>query len=446
MSRPERLVLAEYFATDEVTYVFGARAEWEAPKVAEIRQPLAEIRRFAADHFSLEEDAAGEARRATHSKVRRLDLEEWQHRFAPFIEPVLGWAEPGDYLYLVPHDVLHYLPLHTLEVEGRPLIERNPVLYAPSASVLRYCRGQRKGRRETVLVLGDSDAGRPLAHARAEALQVADLFGTRPYLGEQATKSLVREKLAEERERIDILHFACHGSFHPQQALKSGILLAPEPDQPPAGEGATLEGLPIDRFLTAEDFFHLEMEADLVTLSACESGVNQLRPGDELFGLMRALIYAGTPSVLMSLWAVDEISSGILMQGFYAGLADGRTKAEALQAAQLAVRNMTAAEAITFCEQAIRRLEQAGETQAVRPIRREIAGLCYRARDYAAARAGFEALLAETDPESEELPSLDAAITRCRRLERQGVAADPAVRVFDHIFHWAPFVLVGDWK
>jgi CHAT domain-containing protein len=94
---------------------------------------------------------------------------------------------------------------------------------------------------------------------------------------------------------------------------------------------------------------------------------------------MRALIYAGTPSVLMSLWAVDEISSGILMKRFYAALASGQTKAEALQAAQLAVQAITAAAAITFCEQAIRRLEQACETRTVRPIR------CRRFRPWSTA-------------------------------------------------------------
>src|SRR5215212_9900758 len=98
MSRPEHIVLAEYFTTDDVTYLFGVRADWDAPKVAEIRQPLADLRSFAAAHFSLEEGSGEEARRTTQSKVRNLDLEEWQRRFAPFVEPVLAWAEPGDYL------------------------------------------------------------------------------------------------------------------------------------------------------------------------------------------------------------------------------------------------------------------------------------------------------------------------------------------------------------
>ena len=108
--------------------------------------------------------------------------------FLPFVEPILKWAEPGDYLYLVPHDVLHYLPLHTLKVEGGYLIERNPVLYTPSASVLKYCQAKRKGReRKHILVLGDSDVGeRPLTARMFEALEVADIFGANHILVKQS--------------------------------------------------------------------------------------------------------------------------------------------------------------------------------------------------------------------------------------------------------------------
>ena len=444
----KRIVLAEYFTTDDVTLLFGVRADWDEPEVVEIKQPLAEIRKYVAENFSLEEANDGETRRTAFSKVRDLDLEEWQERFAPFVEPILKWAEPGDYLYLVPHDVLHYLPLHTLKVEGKYLIERNPVLYTPSASVLKYCQAKRKGKREIALVLGDSDAENPLPYAYVEALQVAEVFGAEPYLGKAARKSLVKEKLEKDREAIDILHFACHGKFHLYQALKSGILMAPEPngEEKTAESEIALDGIPVSRYLTAEEFFGMEMHADLVTLSACESGVNQLRPGDELFGLMRALIYAGTPSVVMSLWSVDEISSSILMKKFYEALKAGNTKVEALQIAQLAVKDMTASEAISYCEQAAMLLDKAGQHQYSRQVLRDIADLRFRARDYTKAKIEYESLLANAVPESQEYRSIDAAITRCNRMGLKGGSPDYASRVYDHLFHWAPFVLVGDWK
>ena len=446
MKSSRRIVLAEFFCTDEVTLLFGMRAGWGGPEVVEVKQPRSEVRKFVCNNFGWEEDS--EKKRATLGKVRAIDLDEWQARFAPFVEPILKWAEPGDYLYLVPHDVLHYLPLHTLKVDGRYLIERNPVIYTPSASVLKYCQAKRKGRRETALVLGDSDAENPLPYAYVEALQVAEVFGAEPYLGQAARKSLVKEKLEKERESIDILHFACYGYFHSSQPLKSGILMAPDVEKEELDEiGSTVAaGLPTSRYLTVEEISSMEMQADLVTLSLSVSGVNQLRPGDELIGMTRAFIYAGASSLIVSLWAVNEISSSILMQRFYKALKDGKTKVEALQFAQLAVKNLTASEAILYCEQAATRLEQIGQHQYRRQILRDIADLRFRARDYSAAKDEYESLLSNVMPDSEEYRSLDQAITRCNRMEHKGGSPNYSTRVYDHFFHWAPFVLVGDWK
>lgn len=442
-----RVVLAEYFTTEDLTLLFGVRADWDEPEVVEIKQPLSEIRKYVTDNFSLEEANEGQARQAVLSKVRNLDLDEWQTRFSPFVEPILKWAEPGDYLYLVPHDVLHYLPMHTLKVEGGYLIERNPLLYTPSASVLKYCQAKRKGRRDKALVLGDSAAELPLPHARAEALHVADLFGTQPYLRSEARKSLVRDKLEKERDEIDILHFACHGYFHRSQALKSGILMAPElGDTKPDEFETTLHGIPIRRFLTAEEFFAIEMRADLVTLSACESGVNQLRPGDELFGLMRSLIYAGTPSVVMSLWAVDEISSSLLMLKFYTALKDGATKVEALQVAQLEVRKTTALEAIDYCEKAIKLLTQFVTEEVHDRLNEDIANLHFQAGNYPVAREQYSTLKSRLKPDDKSYVRLATAITLCNRAERLGGEIDYEKRVYNHPYYWAPFILVGDWK
>ncbi len=411
-----RIVLAEYFTTDDVTLLFGVRTDWEEPEVVEIKQPLSEIRKYVTANFGVEEAKVGEEQPATSfEKVQSLDLDEWQSRFAPFVEPILKWAEPGDYVYLVPHDVLHYLPLHTLKVEGRYLIERNPVLYTPSASVLKYCQAKRKGRRENILVLGDSASERPLSNARSEALEVANIFGTRPYLGQDARKSLVKEKLEKERDDIDILHFACHGKFHSVQALKSGILMALESDRE---EKTTefeikLDGLPISRYLTAEEFFGMEMRADLVTLSACESGVNDIRPGDELFGFMRALIYAGTPSVVMSLWQVADISTELFMVHFYQGLKSGDTKVEALQKAQLYVKDLTAAEAKAYFEGKVSKSTSADDKFHQKQIGEAVQSI-YR-------------------------KLLDAE-------EREGHPVGLDYHIFNHPVYWAPFILVGDWK
>jgi CHAT domain-containing protein len=84
------------------------------------------------------------------------------------------------------------------------------------------------------------------------------------------------------------------------------------------------------------DVFDLELDADLVTLSACNTGLNKLAPGDELSGLMRGFLYAGAPSLMVSLWAVNDRSTSELMQSFYRHLAGGASKRRALQLAQQA--------------------------------------------------------------------------------------------------------------
>lgn len=409
-----RVLIIEYFTTDDATLLFGIRADWDEPKVVQIKQPLKEIRKYVKENFGLGESDEREKHQTAVRKVSKLDLDEWQTRFASFVEPVRNWAEPGDYVYLAPHDVLHYLPLHMLKVEGSYLVERNPVIYIPSASVLRYCLAKRKGRREKILVLGDPDV-EFRSNAREEAWRVAELFNTQPYVGLDARKSLVKEKLEKERDEIDILHFACPGKFHPYQALKSGILMASESDkkEKTAEFEIELDGLPISRYLTAEEFFEMEMHADLVTLSFGSSGVNQIRPGDELFGLMRALIYAGTPSVVMSLWDVNDMTTEIFMVSFYGRLRQGDTKADALRFAQCYVKNLTAGEALAFYRQRLRQLSTAGSDERERIVEDSI-GTIYR-----------RLLGAE---------------------EKEGKIVGLDYPIFNHPADWAPFILVGDWK
>lgn len=317
----QRVVLVEYFAAGSRTLVFGVREDFDEPKVVEINLSLDEAREFVTANFG-------------KGNVGALNLDEWQRLFGPLLEPILSWTNEGDIIWFVPHDVLHYLPLHAIKVEGRYLIERNPVCYSPSASIMKYCQNNRKGRREKALILGDSRSDLPLPHARDEAFTVADIFNTTPYIGKQATKSLLKERLQEDLDGLDVLHFSCHGYFHSDQALKSGIMLAPEGDDvtdAEAGKGGNL---------TAEEIFGLSMRADIVTLSACESGVNENRPGDELIGLTRALVYAGAASVVVSLWKVSDLSTRYLMEHFYKELKRGINKAEALQQAQLRVMQM----------------------------------------------------------------------------------------------------------
>lgn len=231
---------------------------------------------------------------------------------------------------------------------------------------------------------------------------MAGIFGTRPALGSEATRSFLETALAQDADGIDLLHFACHGFFDSRQPLQSGIALAPKPGSAPGREAP---------LLTAEDVFGLEIRADLVALSACESGVDERRPGDELIGLTRAWIYAGTPSVLATLWPVDDLSSQLLMEPFYRELAAGTGKAEALRKAQLHLRSLTGGQTLDHFQTRLTALEAAGDREGAEEMKRNLLSVQLK-------------MLA-------------------------GEAENPPRRgrdwpLFDHAWYWAPYVLIGD--
>ena len=168
------------------------------------------------------------------------------------------------------------------------------------------------------LVLGDPDGS--LSHSREEAKVVAELYGTTAYVGSDALERLVWERGRD----AGILHLSSHGVYNDRSPLFSRVLLAPDDE-----EDGNLEVYEIyNRGLNLA-------KADLVVLSACQTNVGELSRGDDIVGLSRALIYAGTPSVIASLWSVSDESTRVLMEKFYTHLREGMSKAEALRAAQI---------------------------------------------------------------------------------------------------------------
>lgn len=310
-----RIVLAEYFVSDHATFIFIVRNDFEHPRKEEVLYKRSDLLQFLRTYF---------AGKGIHDELCHLDLDMWEAESALLTEPLLRWADPGDILYIVPHGLLHYLPLHATVHDGQYLIERNPVVYTPSASILRYSQRNRKERRETCLVFADPNGDLP--YARIEGQAVAELFGTnaRLFLGEEATKATLIQQLEEMEGDIGFLHLACHGLFDFRRPMCSGIKFH-------AG------------ILTAEEILRLQLRSDLITVSACDSGLNEVRPGDELIGLTRAFLLAGACSLLVSLWKVDDQVASDLMVSFYSRLLkDGnQSKVEALQGAQVEVMRQT---------------------------------------------------------------------------------------------------------
>lgn len=272
--------------------------------------------------------------------------------FDRLLRPALPEIRRARRLLVIPDQALHGLPFGALVVDpegkgDRYLAQWKSVHLVLSATVYAELRKQRPragNRRDGVVVaFGDpavpdpsatSAAARawegtglaPLPSSRAEAKAVARGFGdwSRVYLGPAATEARVKELGPE----ASIVHFACHGLLDERVPLNSGLLLAF-----PSGETADENGL----LQAWEVIDRVRLSADLVTLSACSTGLGKEMGGEGLVSISRAFQYAGARTVLASLWEVSDESTLDLMKRFYAGLAEGLPKDEALRRAQCAL-------------------------------------------------------------------------------------------------------------
>lgn len=214
-------------------------------------------------------------------------------------------------LVVVPHRALHYVPFHALHDGASYVVERREVSYAPSAGVLLRCLERPERPFTSALLLGVADEQTP--RVRDEIRALVPLFKeAEALLDSEATLGALRTRA----RGADVLHLACHGQFRPDSPLFSSLRLG-------------------DGWMTVRDAYTLDLSAGLVTLSACETGVSAVAPGDELIGLVRGFFYAGAPSLLLSLWTVDDEATGELMRDFYTHLCAGARPAAALRAAQL---------------------------------------------------------------------------------------------------------------
>jgi CHAT domain-containing protein len=167
-----------------------------------------------------------------------------------------------------------------------------------------------------VFALGNvsSSIFEPLPGTLTEARGIAQTMPGAQLLLEQ---QFTRTQVAQLSTHHDIVHFATHGFLDSRQPLQSGVVTA-------------------DGTLAITDVFNLNLNANLVTLSACQTGLGKLLRGDEVIGLTRAFMYAGTPSVLSTLWSVADASTAHFMALFYQALQQpGADKGSAMQQAQL---------------------------------------------------------------------------------------------------------------
>ncbi len=227
---------------------------------------------------------------------------------------------------VVAHGALHYLPFAALQrSDGSFLVDRHGLRLLPSASVLKFLKPTLAKKQAPVLVFGNPDLGDPkldLQFAEDEAKTVTRLYPASKLFTRKAASETAFKQSATAYSRI---HLASHGKFQADAPLTSGLYLA--------GDAAN------DGLLTVGELYSMNINADLVTLSACETGLGKIANGDDVVGLTRGFLYAGSRSIVASLWSVDDKATAELMQAFYKNLAS-LDKSEALRQAQLKTRQV----------------------------------------------------------------------------------------------------------
>jgi CHAT domain-containing protein/Tfp pilus assembly protein PilF len=276
------------------------------------------------------------------------------YSFERFISP------PLEHLIIVPDGVLYYLPFETLvrDEKGRHpkqqyLIEQYKISYAPSISSLVFLANKRIEKRNSkrLLAIGNPDYSLILSQAgklnkaygnalreiyldngfdfsllpftRREVLQISRYFPKDQvdiYLDAEAREEVIKRTKLNDYQ---IIHFACHGFQDEKLPFRSALVLSLDSD------------VEEDGFLQVREIYDLRLNADLVVLSACQTGRGKLENGEGILGLPRVFFYAGARSTISTLWKINDKSTSDLMRYFYRYLSEGNDKAQALRLAKI---------------------------------------------------------------------------------------------------------------
>ncbi|MDQ4077425.1 MAG: CHAT domain-containing protein [Chloroflexota bacterium] len=331
---PDGALLLEYFTTG-VVLPGESMINNLPPENAGLREyltlpPHLFLFALTRDHFELYsiplDPNVVQPKPGSVSPMRRLlRPRQLAYLYARLLGPVESRLREYDLLYLIPHGPLHYVPWMALRsAAGEYLLDTNgpAIALAPSATILlRNCLGRATGHPGTFLALGYNDEGEEaLRYAEIEARFLATLMQGDAWVG-GAPKM---ERLVNHDAPLRWLHISSHGIFRPHSPLDSELRLGAN-DAP-----------------SAREIMHsLDLSVDLVTLSACTSGLTHIVPGDELLGLPRAFLYAGAPTVVCTPWEAADLVALLVMERFYRDIQAGHPPAAALRDAQVAVRNMT---------------------------------------------------------------------------------------------------------
>ncbi len=306
----QEIVLIDYYITGDRVLVWVI--EQSGIKTKEIS--------LKGINLSQKVEEAREAFTATESDYdyQKICRELYHLLFAP-VKDLLG---NKTIVGIIPHRSLFYIPFQALQEEDKFLVEQYSLFYIPSLSVYSYCLGKNKGKQESYLGFGNPSfegSNLPSLPMSAEEVKiVARNFALQDvFIDKEATET----RFKEISSNFDVLHLSTHGLADDLRPLYSMICLAKD------GKN--------DGELRAYEVFNLNLESNLIVLGACETGLGKLSEAEGLIGLVRSFLYAGTPTVIASLWSVfDRPTMELFVKFFEYWKRNGLTKVEALAQAQ----------------------------------------------------------------------------------------------------------------
>ena len=331
--------LVEFVLSEKKSFAWVIRQD----KLVSVALPAAkEIETLVADY---RQEFSGKINSLTALQAIAKQKAQGQKLYQKLFQPLDAHLASARKLIIVPDGALVYLPFETLVSESKNtttyLLERFAISYAPSASALAALRASKASsspEAKGFIAFGDpvyaktANAGaatergfdlKQLPYTRIEVNEIAALFPAaerQVFLGAAAQEESVK---TQPLHQYRYLHFAAHSNVDEENPARSGIILSLQADSKEDG------------LLQMSEVMRLQLNADLVTLSACRTGLGKLLNGEGMIGLTRAFFYAGAESVVVSLWNVNDIATASLMKSFYRNLQQGKAKDEALRAAKL---------------------------------------------------------------------------------------------------------------
>jgi CHAT domain-containing protein len=302
----KNITLFSYYVTDKTLYVWAVnkdRVHLERIKIT--REEVANI--------------VSSCNKAIAAKNKDQGNSLLEKAYETFLKPVIQFVS-GDRIGFIPHGSLYYLPFAAMSHKGQYLVDGFSIFQIPNAGMLKYVLKKQSVSGLKLLAFGNPDLGSKifdLPYAEAELESVKKIIPQASiFLRGAATKSKAKEMMGN----YDIIHFAAPGLFVENDPMNSGLMLSPTAQDE-------------DR-LTVAEIFRIQLKGRLVLMSASRVSPGLSTTGVEIVGLNSSFIYAGSTSVVSTLWNINDKSTAVFMDYFYKNLVKNESIADSLRVTQ----------------------------------------------------------------------------------------------------------------